>query len=405
METQNIEKLRKLIAASIKDCRNVLKEADNDVEKAFDLLKQYKMAPIVQKTGISVNEAFEIYKQCNSDIEKTMERILYIKKAPIVKETEYLPDMFRRSKDGARILNRILAYLAREIGSKEYDTFMALLPSLKDNWQLFDYYGQEFTKTLIELLIKNNNMVNSEEYKNQISKADEFDRQAIIQRNNMDRSLLIETIINSINTDEADILKKKYWVENYSLNKLLDDYVVLCNDNMCEDAAHCLNNFIDLGISSVEVFTKLAENLEDKEHTIAILSRMNIYEWGEIPDRFSELLMEVKKAARMLGRSNAICQFLLVVHPLCGENVNKSTLQFSYFSYAGACYDWSWSSSRTADRMVEAKILSLREAKIFEKLGDILLKEDNLNSIKIRELYGEFFRGKDPFDVIYTLPD
>ncbi|WP_252250838.1 hypothetical protein [Clostridium sp. ZBS13] len=403
METQNIKQLRKLITASIKDCKNALNEANNDVKKAFDLLKQYKMKPIVQKTGTSIDEAFKVYKQCNEDIEKTIERILYINKTPLVKETEYLPDMYKRSKDGVRIINRIFSYFTKEIGTKEYDTFMALLPGLKDNWGLFDYYGQEFTKILMELLIKNNNMINSDEYKKKLDKADEFDRQAIIQRNNMDRSLLIETIVNSI--DESDALNKKYWIGNYNLNKLFDDYVVLCNDNMYEDAVHCLNNFILLGISPTMVFTKLAENLENKEQTVAILSRIDIHELGEISNRFSELFMEVKKASKMLNRSNVICQFILVVHPLCGYNINKSTLQFSYFSYAGACNYWAWNSSISENKLIENKILSVREAKIFENLGNLLLHEESLNSIKIRELYDEFFQGNDPFNVIYTLPE
>ncbi|NFG41034.1 hypothetical protein FC789_07560 [Clostridium botulinum] len=405
MEIQNIQQLRKLITVSIKDCKNALKEADNDVKKAFDLLKQYKMKSIVQKTGVSIDEAFQVYKQCNEDIEKTIERILYINKAPLVKETEYLPDMYKRSKDGVKIINRIFSYFTKEIGTKEYDTFMALLPGLKDNWELFDYYGQEFTKILMELLIKNNNMINSDEYKKKLGKADEFDRQAIIQRNKMDRSLLIETIVNSIAIDEPDALNKKYWIDNYNLNKLLDDYVVLCNDNMYEDAVHCLNNFILLGISPTIVFTKLAENLENKEQTVAILSRIDINEWGEIPNRFSELFMEVKKASRMLNRSNVICQFILVVHPLCGYNINKSTLQFSYFSYAGACNYWAWNSSISANKLVEDKILSVREAKIFENLGNLLLHEGSSSSIEIRELYDEFFQGKNPFNIIYTLPE
>lgn len=72
MEIQNTQQLRKLITVSIKDCKNALKEADNDVKKAFDLLKQYKMKSIVQKTGVSIDEAFQVYKQCNEYIEKPL---------------------------------------------------------------------------------------------------------------------------------------------------------------------------------------------------------------------------------------------------------------------------------------------------------------------------------------------
>jgi len=46
---------------------------DNDVQKTFDLLKQCKMEPIIQKTGVSIDEAFQRYNQCNGDIEKTIE--------------------------------------------------------------------------------------------------------------------------------------------------------------------------------------------------------------------------------------------------------------------------------------------------------------------------------------------
>lgn len=80
MSIENIEKLRKLIMASISDCKKALMETDNDVEKAFNLLKRQKMEPIIKKTGVSIDEAFLMYKQSNGDIEKAMERILYIAK-------------------------------------------------------------------------------------------------------------------------------------------------------------------------------------------------------------------------------------------------------------------------------------------------------------------------------------
>lgn len=404
MDIQNIEKLRKLIPASISECKNTLLEADNDVEKAFDLLKQHKMIPIVKKTGASIDEAFLTYEQCNGDLEKTIERILYIRNAPPERENEYLPDMFKRTKDRTKYTNKIFRYLTREIGSKDYDTFMTLLPGLKDDSRLFDYYGEDFIKIMMELLIKINYMVYSDEYKRRLRSMDEFDREALIQQNNCNRILLIETIVNAINVDEYST-QKKYWIGDYNLNKLLNEYVILCNYNTYDGAAHCLNDFIAHGISPASVFVKLAENSENKEHTVAILARMGITEWGEIPDKFSDLLVEVKNAYKIFCRSNVISQFILVVHPLCGKNANKSAISFSYFSYDGAWSDWGWSLPGSTDSLVEEKIISKRESRIFEKLGNLLLCKESLSSSKIRELYDEFFQGKDPFAVIFSLPE
>lgn len=405
MYIKNIGKLRRFIISTIDDCKNALMKTDNDVEKAFILLKQYKMEPIVQKTGVSIEEAFMMYQQCNGDIEKAIERILYISKAPLSKETEYHPDMYKRSKDSVRVINSIFKYLTREIDTNEYDTFMALLSGLKNNWTLFDYYGNKFIKILMELLIKNNDLVGSEEYKRTLSNSDEFDKEALIQKNEMDRILLIETIVNAIDEDEYGNSEKKCGVGNYNINKLFDDYIKLCNHNTYESIEACLKNFMFHGISPTTIFTKLAENSDHKEQTVAILARMHIDNWGEIPDRFSDLLIEVKKASKLLKRSHIISQFILVVHPLCGANCNNSAISFSYFSYDGACYDWCWNSLGRTDKLVEDKILSIREAKTFEKLGSLLKCEENLNSSKIRELYDEFFQHKDPFDVIYTLPE
>lgn len=405
MGIENIKKLRKLIMAPISDCKKALVETGNDVEKAFNLLKQRKMEPIVKKTGVSIDEAFLRYKQCNGDIEKTMEKILYISKAPLAEETEYLPDMFKRDKDSVGIINSIFTYLTKETGTKEYYTFMALLPALKNNCQLVDYYGQEFIKIIMELLIKNNNLVHSDEYKRRISKVNEFDREVLIEDNDRNRCLLIETIMNAINEDEYDDVNKKYWTGNYNINKLFDDYIVACKHNTNENTVQCLKNFIYHGISAATIFIKLADNLENKEQIVSILAEMGVKEWGEIPDRFSQLLMEVKEAFKIRCRSHVISQFILVVHPLCGENARKSSISFSCFSYNGACFDWPWNSPGSTDTLVKDKIISLREAKIFEKLGNLLICEENFNSSKIRELYDEFFQGKDPFNVIYTLPE
>jgi hypothetical protein len=403
MDIKNIEKLRKLIPASISECKCALFEVDNNAEKAFDLLKQLKVKPIVEKTGISIDEAFFVYKQCNGDIEKAIARIQYIRSAPPDGETEYLPDMFKKIRDKSRYASKIFRYLTRDIGTQDYEVFMALLPGLKDDSLLFDYFGEDFIKIMIELLIKINYMVNSNEYKRRMDSMDGFDREAEMQRNNWSRLLLIETIANAINVDKCNTYEK-YWIGDYNLNKLLNEYVVLCNDNTHEKAAHCLNDFIANGVKPESVFVKLAENLDDKEHAAAILARMGITDWGEIPYKFYELLVEVKNTYKIFRRSNVISQFILVVHPLCGKNVSKSAISFSYFSYEGALSDWGWNKSGSTERLIEDKIISKREAGIFEKLGNLLFTEQ-LNSCKIRELYNDFFQGKDPFEVIYSLPE
>jgi elongation factor Ts len=51
MSTEFITKLREMTGAGIMDCRNALKESDNDINKACQWLREKGMASAVKKTG------------------------------------------------------------------------------------------------------------------------------------------------------------------------------------------------------------------------------------------------------------------------------------------------------------------------------------------------------------------
>ncbi|HEX9058684.1 MAG TPA: hypothetical protein VF941_00730 [Clostridia bacterium] len=381
MSVSKIKNLRKMITASITDCKKALEESEGDVERAFYLLKLNRIEPIVRKTGVSHEEAFKQYEQWNGDTDKAIQSILYLRETSTGLETECLPSFYKRDKHKTRYTNQLFKCLTKEIGTKEYDTFMVLLRGLKDNSPLIDYYGCEFIEIITELLSRNNIPTGVDKY---------------------DRALLIETLIEALYENEL-FDKCDYFIKH--LNEFFDEYTTLCSQLQYENVVRCLTGFIDHGISSVRVFARLAEKIECRKNAVAILARMGIAEWGEIPDEFSELLSEVKKASRIISRSHEISQFILITHQLCGNNSHISSISFSYFSYGGACSDWGWILPGSTKRLVESKILSKREALIFEKLGNLINSGENLNSNNIRVLYHAFFERKDPFDVIYALPE
>lgn len=115
--------------------------------------------------------------------------------------------------------------------------------------------------------------------------------------------------------------------------------------------------------------------------------------------------MRVQKEQRIRYRSSIIGAFLLIVHPLLSKYAHASWLSFGYPSTEAAMNDWAWVTQKSTDTLIERKIITAREAELLVKLGSFLLKKENLNSIEAKELYTDFFGNKNPFDVIYTLPE
>lgn len=271
-------------------------------------------------------------------------------------------------------INNIFKYLTEENNSEEYNTFFALLRGLKDYSPLLNFYGIEFIKDNLELLSR--------------------------IEDKYDKALLIETITESeIFSEQEDY--------NSCYHNLFDEYISILTNNggMGEDVIRCLKNFINIGISSNEIFIKIAKNLE-KDIAITILAGLGDVDWGIVEDELLDFLEEVRTAYKIQYRSGLIAHFLVIVNPLCRKYVGVSQISFAFSTYEAAYSDWPWSKPHITKILIESKIISQKEANIFNKLGGLLIDMPaNVHSEEIKKLYYEFFEDKDPFDIIYTLPE
>lgn len=187
--------------------------------------------------------------------------------------------------------------------------------------------------------------------------------------------------------------------------KLLDQYLNLLSINggrSLEEVRNCLNAFIISGANKSDVFAKVYENL-DKKYAIQILAGIN-YEEKEITDGLKNIYLEVRNVKKIKYRSNLISTFVLITNPLCLKYDYINCISFSYSESILAIVDWAWKEKGSTQYLVTQKIINRDEGKIFEELGMLLVDQDNLNNGKLKELYDKFFKGKNPFDVMFTLP-
>ncbi|ALA40565.1 MULTISPECIES: hypothetical protein [Paenibacillus] len=206
------------------------------------------------------------------------------------------------------------------------------------------------------------------------------------------KALLIETIVES--------------PDYVTGNEFLDEYVGLLSRGATnvEEAARCLGAFTAAGSTNNEIFLQLAENL-DHEFAIEILVSMGRSKWGDVPSHLESFARRVQIAQRIRYRSAVIGAFLLIVHPLCSEYAHISSLSFGYPFTESAVNDWAWVTPKNTEKIVAKKIVTPKEADVLVKLGGLLRSNVNLNLRETKKLYAEFFEDKNPFDVIYTLPE
>lgn len=272
-------------------------------------------------------------------------------------------------------INNTFKYLTQDIDTEEYLTFFALLEKVKDIPALQEYYGEEFIEILIELLPR--------------------------IEDKSDKALLIETIVQcSYNSDK---------ISESFYKKILHEYILcLCEPTTSLDnIVQCLGGFIRVGISKNEIVANLATNLEE-EYVLLILSRMKIDDLAYTSDELSKLLAESQEVYNIRWRSGIIAQFLLLVHPHIRKYAGISQITFLYESYRGV-YEDCWPRGllpNRKDMLIKSKVLSPKEVSILEDLDRLInTQEEDLDSMEVRKLYDDFFEGKDPFEVIFTLPE
>ncbi|WP_127487174.1 hypothetical protein [Paenibacillus ehimensis] len=275
-------------------------------------------------------------------------------------------------EDKVQKINSLFKYLTHgNEGSPEFETFMAFLRGLKDYSTLLDFYDVEFIRHLLEDVLPKIN----EKY---------------------NKALVIETIVEATYGN----------AEKSMIEKLFSEYIPLLAQyaTTLENAARCLRGFIESGISSNEIFVEIAM-FKDKQHAISLLTYINIHSWGDLPPQSSTLQAQVKDAQKVRERTYIFAQFLVILHPLVSKYQRVSSIDF-VFDYEGAHVDWPFSREGSSLRLVKQNIIDEREGAIFEELGKLIHDEAvDLQSSRVLNLYQTLFNGRDPLDVIFTLPD
>jgi len=225
-------------------------------------------------------------------------------------------------------------------------------------------------------------------------------------------SHLIEMLsIVKKNSHKATIIENIVEIECFNFNnnqELLDEYIFLLVEKATTNkkAAQCLGAFIISGANEGEIFNKIYKSL-DKKHAIEILEDVSIDRecLENISNELEEFYAELQIAKKISHRSCTIAPFLLITNPLCLEYGTNSYLSFNYSSVDSAVYDWGWYSPNDARYLVNQKVVTEKEAEILQRLGDLMRSRIELDSEEIRGLYHEFFYGKNPLDVMFTLPE
>jgi hypothetical protein len=269
-------------------------------------------------------------------------------------------------------INSLFKYQAdHNEGSPEFESYMAFLRGLRDYSTLLDFYGIEFIDILLETLPKINDKDN--------------------------KASIIETIVEAYYGLD---------VEKDLIEKLFNEYISLLSQyaTTIKEAGRCLKGFIELGISDFEIIVRIAR-FEDKQYASALLPHLGVRPWGELPPELSAFQEEVVYAQRIRRRTYIFTQFLVIVHPLISKYERVSSINF-VFDYEGAHIDWPFSQAGSSSMWVEEHIIDEAEGAIFEKLGKFIHDSSvDLQLASILNLYQELLKGRDPFDVIFTLPN
>lgn len=192
---------------------------------------------------------------------------------------------------------------------------------------------------------------------------------------------------------------------------LMDEYIKLISQGATyiQAAASCLDGFHDRGAK--EILTKLANNLE-KELALEILVQIDPSKWGLVPGHLASFAQELKSLVKecrfkqkIKYRSWVIGAFLLIVHPLCSKYGSASSINFGYPFPEAAINDWAWVTPKSTESIIQSKIVTPNEAEVLRELGRLLCDKVDLTPEQRSQLYTHFFEEKNPFDVIYSLPE
>lgn len=397
MELEKIKSLRKRIYAPITECSEALKKTNGDIEKAFQIIKEVKIAEIVSKTGISKDKAFLLYQQYNGDIDKAIsnvdftriiEKVLSISgetKTKVFKENKEC-EIYKSNnciftnefKNKNEFVISIMNFLTNDY--ENIDIFEFFIEGIKRNPKIIDFCYNEVIDLLMVLYIDKRD----DQWKNNLYL----------------KGKIIGLIINSFNSQELEIIKE-----------IFDEYInIISNDDVyieMDEIIECISSFKKY-LSIDYIFSKIADNLNDAD-IINIFMIIGIKGLDFVQKKHILIMKKCKKSYRLKRRSHEIAIFLSIVNEKIKFNLNTSSIKMSYInSFEGACLDWNWGMKdlngvyHDAKCLVDEKVLFLEDSIIFNKLGELITKKSSHEDIY--KLYKEFFKEKDVFEYIYSLP-
>jgi len=275
--------------------------------------------------------------------------------------------------DKNKIMDETFQYLIENQDTIEYDAFFVCLQSIKSIPPLMDYFGKHFFEHLITMLSR--------------------------IEDNYKKAELIETIM-----DYAD----EYSLDETYIKDLFDQYIVcvLKKAVSLQNVSVCLLDFWNAGISMQEIVSNLESHLGSEELT-GVLVILYAHHPNILSPCIPHLLKEVQVAYRIRERSGIIAQFLLLTNRYVRKYAEYSQITFLYNTYEGVYAD-CWPRGLLPNRkeyLISSNILSLYEIAILEELESLInVQGENLESVKVEQLYLRFFGERDPFEVIFTLP-
>lgn len=195
--------------------------------------------------------------------------------------------------------------------------------------------------------------------------------------------------------------------ESYDCQMLFEDYLKLCQkyNYFHNNFVNCLNSFIYLGVDKDQMRGLLVDGYS-KEKSIYLLSHLKLQ--SLVNDSLSETISKIE---RIKKRYDILGRFLLITHPVWSENImNTGIIIEPYKDFNSIYSDWEFTTKQlyVSVAVIKADIITYDEAKILNKLGDLIQIADkdksSVSTIQLKELYQEIFGDRNILDVFNKLP-
>lgn len=211
-------------------------------------------------------------------------------------------------------------------------------------------------------------------------------------KDDLTKAVLIETIVEFDNFE----------FDNNEL--LLDEYIDIVSKNNIntEDLHNCINAFINSGTDQIKVLEKVSKVL-NKTKALEVLMGIDL-QCSILPENLKDIRIKSSIEKRRNYRIGIVSTFILITNTLCSKYDNNFCVSSSYPSYITAVEDYAWTNYESTTYIIKEKIITEEEATVLIKLGQLLKQNNSISESDAEKLYYDFFKDKDPYNVMFTLP-